>query len=88
MVLSRGPVLVVAALSAVSWNFLFIPPLFTLHIAKFEDALMFATYFIVAITVGTLTNRLRAESISRRKFMSPKNRNASARLCSIVYRTN
>ncbi len=60
MVLSRGPVLVVAALSAVSWNFLFIPPLFTLHIAKFEDALMFATYFIVAITVGTLTNRLRA----------------------------
>src|SRR5947208_14888429 len=55
MVLSRGPVLLVAALSALSWNFLFIPPLFTLHIAKIEDALTFAAYFIIAITVGGLT---------------------------------
>jgi two-component system, OmpR family, sensor histidine kinase KdpD len=50
MVLSRGPVLLVAALSALSWNFLFIPPLFTLHIAKIEDGLTFAAYFIIAIT--------------------------------------
>ena len=60
MVLSRGPVLLVAALSALSWNFLFIPPLFTLHIAKFEDALTFATYFIIALTVGSLTSQLKA----------------------------
>jgi len=60
MVLSRGPVLVAAALSALSWNFLFIPPLFTLHIEKLEDALTFATYFIVALTVGNLTAQLRA----------------------------
>ena len=59
MVLSRGPVLLVAALSALSWNFLFIPPLFTLHIAKFEDVLTFSTYFIVALTVGSLTAQLR-----------------------------
>jgi two-component system sensor histidine kinase KdpD len=60
MLLNRGPVLLVAALSALSWNFLFIPPLFTLHIAKLEDALTFATYFIVAITVGGLTAQLKA----------------------------
>ncbi len=60
MVLNRGPVLLVAALSALSWNFLFIPPLFTLHIEKFEDGLTFATYFIVAITVGSLTAQLKA----------------------------
>jgi len=60
MVLNRGPVLLVAALSALSWNFLFIPPLFTLHIAKLQDALTFATYFIVAITVGSLTAQLKA----------------------------
>jgi two-component system sensor histidine kinase KdpD len=60
MVLNRGPVLLVAALSALSWNFLFIPPRFTLHIAKLEDALTFATYFIVAITVGSLTAQLKA----------------------------
>lgn len=58
--LSRGPVLVVAALSALAWNFLFIPPLFTLHIAKLEDALTFATYFIIALTVGSLTAQLKA----------------------------
>src|SRR4030088_3333812 len=60
MVLSQGPVLLVAALSALAWNFLFIPPLFTLHIAKLEDALTFATYFIIAITVGSLTAQLKA----------------------------
>lgn len=60
MVLNRGPVLLVAALSALAWNFLFIPPLFTLHIAKLEDALTFATYFIIAIAVGSLTAQLKA----------------------------
>lgn len=60
MVLGRGPVLLVALLSALSWNFLFIPPRFTLHIAKVEDALTFATYFIIALTVGSLTAQLKA----------------------------
>src|SRR6478672_6129849 len=60
MVLNRGPVLLVAALSAVAWNFLFIPPLFTLHIAKLEDALTFAAYFVIAISVGGLTAQLKA----------------------------
>jgi two-component system sensor histidine kinase KdpD len=60
MVLNRGPVLMVAALSALSWNFLFIPPLFTFHIEKVEDALTFATYFIIALTVGSLTAQLKA----------------------------
>jgi len=60
MILSRGPVLLVAALSALSWNFLFIPPLFTFHIEKVEDALTFATYFIIAITIGSLTAQLKA----------------------------
>jgi len=59
MVLSRGPVLLVATLSALAWNFLFIPPRFTLHIAKLEDALTFVTYFIIALTVGSLTAQLK-----------------------------
>ncbi|MEY2520919.1 MAG: hypothetical protein QOF24_2678 [Verrucomicrobiota bacterium] len=60
MVLNRGPVLLVAGLSALAWNFLFIPPLFTLHIAKLEDALTFAAYFVIAIAVGSLTAQLKA----------------------------
>ena len=60
MVLSRGPVLLVATLSAAAWNFLFIPPRFTLHIAKVEDALTFIMFFIIALTVGGLTAQLKA----------------------------
>jgi two-component system sensor histidine kinase KdpD len=60
MVLGRGPVLLVATLSALSWNFLFIPPRFTLHIDKLEDALTFLTYFVIALTVGGLTAQLKA----------------------------
>lgn len=60
LTLSWGPVLLVAALSALAWNFLFIPPLFTLHIDKAEDVLMFATYFVIALAIGSLTSRLKA----------------------------
>ena len=66
MVLSRGPVLLAAALSALCWNFLFIPPLFTLHIGKVEDALMFVTYFVAALAVGSLTSRLKAREQTER----------------------
>jgi len=41
-------VLIASILSALIWNFFFIPPLFTLHIANGEDGLMFLMYFIIA----------------------------------------
>ncbi|WP_414662126.1 DUF4118 domain-containing protein [Horticoccus sp. 23ND18S-11] len=57
----RGPVIVAGVLSALTWNFVFIPPLFTFAIAKFEDGMMFATYFAVALIAGQLTARIRAQ---------------------------
>lgn len=60
MVLEQKPVLLAATLSALTWNFIFIPPRFTLHIEKFDDGLMFVTYFVVALAVGSLTTRLKA----------------------------
>jgi two-component system, OmpR family, sensor histidine kinase KdpD len=57
----RGPTLVAAAASAVLWNFLFIPPRFTFLISEFEDVLLFAMYFLIAIVTGNLTSRLRAQ---------------------------
>src|SRR5436190_779823 len=39
------PVLTAAILSALTWNFLFIPPRFTLAIHNAEDMLMFLMYF-------------------------------------------
>lgn len=56
-----GPVLLAALLSAVSWNFFFIPPRYTFHIERPEDALMFIMYFIVASVTGFLSTKVRTQ---------------------------
>lgn len=55
-----GPVLLAAAIGALLWNFLFIPPVFTFSIGEIEDTLMFGMYFIIAIVTGVLSARVRA----------------------------
>lgn len=68
MFLNRGPVYLAATLSALLWNYLFLPPHFTFHITSFEDAMMFAMYFIVALGMGHLISRIRArERMDRRR---------------------
>ena len=57
----RGPILLASALSAILWNFYFIPPLFTFAIHKLTDALMVGMYFIIAIITGIQTSRLRSK---------------------------
>lgn len=54
----RGPVLLMATLSALVWNFIFIPPRFTLHIGNPQDVVMFCLFFVVALAMGHLTTRL------------------------------
>ena len=49
---NRGPVLTMAVVSALVWNFIFIPPQFTLHIEKPQDIIMFAMFFVVALSMG------------------------------------
>lgn len=61
LLLGRGPVLLAAGLSAILWNFLFIPPLYTFAISRVEDALTFVLYFVIALATGSLTSRLRAQ---------------------------
>jgi two-component system sensor histidine kinase KdpD len=65
--LRRAVILLIAALSAVLWNFLFIPPLFTLRIGHFQDGLMFVMYFVVALVISQLTARVRFREIAERK---------------------
>lgn len=55
-----GPVLLAAGLSALIWNYYFIPPQFTFFIGLPQDVLMFITYFVIATVTGTLTARIRA----------------------------
>ncbi|WP_395739587.1 DUF4118 domain-containing protein [Prosthecobacter sp.] len=64
---SRGPVLTMATLSALCWNFIFIPPIFTFHISKLEDWIMFGMFFIVALSMGSLTSRLRMREVAERR---------------------
>jgi two-component system sensor histidine kinase KdpD len=54
-----GPILVAATLSALIWDFLFIPPSFTLHIEQPVDVLMLIMFFIIAMLNGILTSRIR-----------------------------
>src|SRR5262249_24218144 len=60
MRLRRWPTFVLAALSALLWNFLFIPPRFTFYISKLEDFMMFGAYFVIAMVNGLLGPQLTA----------------------------
>ena len=67
MKLRRGPALLVAASSALVWDFFFIPTRFSLHIAKLEDLTVFAMFFVVAIAMGHLTSQLRLSEVAERR---------------------
>ncbi len=67
------PVLLAAVLSAVIWNFFFIPPLYTFSIGNTEDALMFLLYFLIALVNAALTFKIReAEKKTRDKVEKEK----------------
>jgi two-component system sensor histidine kinase KdpD len=65
--LGRWPTLFLAALSAVLWDFLFIPPRFTFYISQLQDFLMFGAYFVIAIVIGHLASQLREREQSERR---------------------
>lgn len=68
MLFDMLPVLTAAVLSAVIWNFFFIPPLYTFHIDNAEDILMFLLYFVIALVNAVLTFKIReAENKARDK---------------------
>jgi len=54
-----GPILMAATLSAMIWDYFFIPPQFTFHIQEPMDVLMLIMFFIIALLNGILTSRVR-----------------------------
>ncbi len=56
---SFGAVIVAAVLSALLWDFFFIPPPGTLYIRHAEDVMMVLSYFVAALVTGTLAHRIR-----------------------------
>jgi two-component system, OmpR family, sensor histidine kinase KdpD len=68
MFLDIFPVMIAAVLSALTWDYFFIPPRFTFHISSTEDTLMLLMYFFIALINGVLTNKIRQiEKIARQK---------------------
>jgi two-component system, OmpR family, sensor histidine kinase KdpD len=55
---SKGPIILSAVISALAWDYYFIPPHFTMYIAKTEDVVMLFMFFIVAATNGILAAKV------------------------------
>ena len=60
MFFSLYPILAAATLSALIWDFFFIPPHFTFHVSSSEDVLLLLMYFVIALVNGVLTSKVRA----------------------------
>ncbi|HWD17929.1 MAG TPA: DUF4118 domain-containing protein [Verrucomicrobiae bacterium] len=67
LVVDRGPALVAAALSALLWDYFFLPPIFAFAIHSFEDAMLFGMYFVVVLALGQLTARIKAQQNAERQ---------------------
>jgi two-component system sensor histidine kinase KdpD len=65
--IGRGPVFFAGAASALAWNYFFLPPRFTLVISNAEDAVLFGAYFVVALVLGQLVARIRAQEQAERR---------------------
>jgi two-component system sensor histidine kinase KdpD len=62
------PVLASAILSAFIWDFFFIRPRFTFHVASTEDSILLIMYFVIAMINAVLTYKIRQiEKIAREK---------------------
>lgn len=66
---TRGPILFSAIISALSWNYFFIPPRFTLTVSSQEDMMMLLVFFVTATVSGLLTTKIRRqeESLDKRQ---------------------
>jgi two-component system sensor histidine kinase KdpD len=67
MFVGRGPTLAAASLTALLWDFFFTEPRYSFRIVSAADAMMFLTYFVVAIAMGHLAARLRAQQDAERR---------------------
>lgn len=64
---SRWPALVAAVVSAMAWDYAFIPPKLSFSLLDFDDSLLLGTYFVVALTAGQLTTRIRDQQRSEQR---------------------
>jgi len=73
LVANPFPIVILAILSSLSYNYLFIPPRFTFAITSLEDILLFCLYFLVAAVTGSLSAGLR----SRERLLAQRDKAAT-----------
>lgn len=62
------PVFITAVVSALIWDYFFIPPHFTLQVGSTEDSILLLMYFVIALVNAVLTYKIRQiEKIGRAK---------------------
>ncbi|HEX2396423.1 MAG TPA: ATP-binding protein [Bacteroidales bacterium] len=59
--MGTGPTLLAATLSALIWDYFFIPPKYSIHIGTTEDTMMLGMFFIIALVNGILNSRIRKQ---------------------------
>ncbi len=59
--IGRGPAVLAATVSAISFNFFFIEPHYTFAVKEFRDIVLISLYFLIAIFAGNLTARIRQQ---------------------------
>ncbi|MBI2519866.1 MAG: sensor histidine kinase KdpD [Bdellovibrio sp.] len=62
-----GPTLFTTIISSLAWNYFFIEPRFTFAIRTYEDIMMGATFFVVAVISGLFTTRIRKQEADLRQ---------------------
>lgn len=55
--LRKGPILLAAILSYLSWDYFFIPPVFEFYVSDMEDFALIGVYFFVVLVMGLWTMR-------------------------------
>jgi len=64
---SRGPALLAAVLGTVLFDFLFVPPYYTLNVRETQYFFTFLVMFVVALTMGGLTARIHQQAEAARE---------------------
>ena len=62
MAFGRGPAMLASLLAVAAFDFLFVPPRFTLQVSDTQYIVTFAVMLVVAVVIGTLTARLRDQA--------------------------
>lgn len=63
LTVGRYPIILAALLGSLIWDFFFIPPILTLHINNIHDAIALFANFFIAMTAGTLINKIRKNQV-------------------------